>query len=118
MAVTSELNIQVEFSGDITLKDIFANASNAVSPGVVRVINLSSGDNTLTVPTGGSSTPVALIALPPSGNTTTITLKGVTGDTGVALHKTNPSVIGLDSTVTSFLLVAGGAITGFRYLFI
>lgn len=117
MAVTSKLNVQVELSGDSELKDIFSNSDNASSPGVSTVVDLSSGDNTITVPTGGSSSPVALIILPPSGNTTAITLKGNAGDTGVALHKTNPSVIGFDGTPT-IILNAGAAITGLRYLFI
>ena len=45
-----------------------------------------------------------------------ITLKGVSGDTGVALHLTDPSTIALASSVTSFVLTTGGAITGVRLI--
>jgi hypothetical protein len=52
--------------------------------------------------------------LPPTGNTTNITLKGVTGDTGIQLHDTDPSTISLDPAVTSFVLTAAAQITGVR----
>lgn len=54
----------------------------------------------ITVPTGAT----AMLIIPPSSNAGTITLKGVTGDTGVALSKTLPSAIALGSTPSVGLL--------------
>jgi hypothetical protein len=68
---------------------------------------LSSGNNSITVPTGAT----ALTIAPPSGNTVAITLKGVNGDTGIALHRTHPTSIGIYSTVTAIVLNAGSAVT-------
>lgn len=72
---------------------------------------LASGANTILIPAGTS-----LICIqPPPGNTIVITLKGVTGDTGIALHKTNPFVISQDpaANAASFVLTAASAIASF-----
>lgn len=62
--------------------------------------------NAITVPTGAT----AVLIIPPSGNAQTITLKGVTGDTGVPLSKTMPSAIALGSS-PSLGILTGGAVT-------
>lgn len=113
MSVASTRTTTIVFSGDTVGTQTVAAASNAASPGQVELKTLASGANTITAPTGGS-TPTACTILPPSGNTQTITLKGVTGDTGVALHLTDPTTIALASSVTTFVLTAGGTITGIR----
>jgi hypothetical protein len=53
--------------------------------------------------------------VPPAGNTTNITLKGVTGDTGIQLHDTDPSSISLDAATTSFCVTCAAQITGVRF---
>lgn len=55
----------------------------------------------ITVPAGTT----AILIIPPSTNVGAITLKGVTGDTGIALHKTLPTVLAV-STPTLGLLCA------------
>lgn len=50
----------------------------------------------------------------PSANATLIKLKGIGGDTAVALHKTDPDTISLDSTQTTFILNAAAQIVGVR----
>lgn len=77
------------------------------------VVDLASGANTITVPSGTT----VVIVIPPATNTQTITAKGVTGDTGFQLSKTNPSVLAWQ-TGTTFVLTAGAAITGSKILFI
>jgi hypothetical protein len=66
---------------------------------------LASGANTITPPAG--STPVSVTIVPPAGNVITITLKGVTGDTGILLHPTDPTTIALGSPTATFVLTAG-----------
>lgn len=115
MATTSTRTTTVVFTGDVTGTETVSAASNAVSPGQLEIKTLASGANTITVPTGGS-TPTACTIIPPSGNSTSITFKGITGDTGVRLNNTDHTVIALDSSVTTFCLTAGASITGVRFL--
>lgn len=113
MAVTAARTITITYTGDITGTETISAASSVASPGSVTLHTLASGANTITAPTGGS-TPVCMTIVPPAGNTQTITLKGVTGDTGVALHLTDPSSISLAAAFTTCCLTAGNTITGLR----
>jgi hypothetical protein len=113
MAVNATRRTTITLSGDV-IATVNANAAdNAASPGKVDIVSLALGVNTITPPSGGA-TPVACTILPPAGNVQTMTLKGVAGDTGVALHKTDPAVISLNSPTTTFVLDVTGAITGVR----
>ncbi len=76
------------------------------------VLNLSSGANTITPPVGAT---VAVI-IPPAANAVTMTLKGITGDTGVPLSLTNPSLISLASAA-AFVITTGGTINGVEVLY-
>lgn len=116
MAVTSERIVTVRFSGDVIADYQYEAASNAVAPGAVSIYTLAAGFNTITLPTGGS-TPRGATIIPPDDNTETLTLKGVTGDTGIALHKTDPTVITFDTVPPASIgLTAGGTITGLRII--
>lgn len=111
MSVTATRSQTITYTGSVTGTETVSAASNAASPGSITLHTLASGANTITVPTGGS-TPSAATILPPTGNVQTIILKGVTGDTGVGLHLTDPTTIALATSVTTFCLTAGGTITG------
>jgi hypothetical protein len=113
MATAAARIISHTFSGDVSATLPFSAASNAASPGQIDLVTLASGANTITPPAGGS-TPKAVTIIPPSGNTNTITLKGVTGDTGVVLHITDPTSIGLNSPTATFVLTASASIAGVR----
>lgn len=115
MAVSSTRKTTITFSGDIGYSQDENAATNIVSPGKVDLVDLANGANTITPPVAGGSTPVAVTILPPSANVNTITLKGVTGDTGVLLHKTDPTTIALGGTGT-FVLTAGAQILGVRLI--
>ena len=86
--------------------------ANTLAVGEIHTIDLASGFNTVSV--GDNST--GCILVPPSNNTSTIKIKGVTGDTGVLLSKTKPSVITLDSGVTNIGITAGGAIANVQFV--
>jgi hypothetical protein len=109
MATTSTRKTVVTFSGDFIGTETYSAASNAASPGVRSLVILASGANTITPPLG--STPKAVIIIPPAANVISITLKGVTGDTGVLLHLTDPTVIALGSATNTFVLTAGSLFT-------
>ena len=115
MATTAKRSIKIVYSGDLQGTEDLDAANNAASPGETQLLTLASGLNTITVPTGGS-TPTCCVVIPPTSNTTSITLKGVTGDTGIRLHNTDPTAIALHSSVTTFALTTGGAITGVRLM--
>jgi hypothetical protein len=62
----------------------------------------------VTVPSGAKG----VIIIPPTSNSGTITFKGVTGDTGVPLHKTQPNAyIFDDATGPAFGLLCSASIT-------
>jgi hypothetical protein len=63
-----------------------------------RTVVTVNGFSNLTALTPAAATAVCVI--PPSANANTITLKGVTGDTGIALSKTQPTVIALTAGAT------------------
>lgn len=116
MAVTSERITTVVYSGDINSSVEFNAAANTASPGSITMHTLSSGANTITLPTGGSTVKAATI-VPPEDNAETLTLKGVSGDTGIALNKVDPTTITFDSPApANFVLTAGGTITGLRII--
>lgn len=114
MAVTSQRTGNITFTGDVTATVSLAAVSNTQAPGAISILSLSTGANTITLPTGGS-TPIGAVIIPVVGNTQSLTLKGVSGDTGIALHKTNPTIITFDNPApANFVLTAGGVINGLR----
>ena len=83
--------------------------SNANSNGGTTPIDLANGFNTITIPT----TAGGCVFIPPTANVTTITLKGVTGDTGVVMKPSAPFVLAFaNPPPASFGLTAGGVIAG------
>lgn len=115
MAVQSTRSTVITYTGDVTGTEEIDAAANTASPGAISIQSLSSGANTITVPSSTGITVTAVTIVPPAGNTTSITLKGVTGDTGVRVHDTDPTTISLYSTTSSFCLTAGAAIQGVRF---
>lgn len=113
MAVSATRTIAIVFTGDIAGDQSIAASTNTTSPGQIQVVTLASGANTITVPSGGT-TPTACTIMKPTGNTTAITLKGIAGDTGIALHLTDPDTVSIASSVTSFVLNAGASLPGVR----
>ncbi len=114
MAATASITIQGLISnaptggryiGPITL------ASSAANGQVQRIVLLS-GANTITVPTI-PATNGCIIQLP-SDNTVVTTLKGVTGDTGIAIGKTTATVLNWDplAAPASFVLTSASDQTG------
>jgi hypothetical protein len=110
MAVTSVRTIAITFSGDINATNSLPSAPSGVSPGSITIHSLAPGDNTIALPTGGS-TPVGATIIPPSGNPNALTLKGVGGDTGIRLGKTDPTSLAFDTTALPANIVINAATT-------
>lgn len=86
----------------------------AITAGLSSVqVGLSSGANTVTVPTGCT----LVIIVPPTTNTETITLKGVSGDTGRQISKTRPTILAWE-TGTDFVLTTSGAVAAAEIYFV
>ncbi len=118
MAATAKRKITLTYYGDVGgaspgLPQEINAADNGASPAQIQILTLASGDNTITVP-GGGSTPKSCTIVKPSGNAVAIKIKGAGGDTGVRLHDTDPDTISLDGSVTSFILNAAAQIVGVR----
>ena len=94
----------------------YSAASNAASPGQTEIKTLASGANTITPPPSTSATVTGVTIIPPVGNTHLMTLKGVSGDTGIPLHLTDPSSFGVDSTLSTFVINAAAQIAGVRFI--
>jgi hypothetical protein len=112
MAVTAKRINVIDFSGDVIATEQYPAADNTSSPGVIDLVNLNSGFNSVAVKTGAK----AVTILPPSGNAVTMTLKGITGDTGINLHLTDPTTIALATGQATIGLSCGSAITGMRFV--
>lgn len=106
MSVTSNRSVLLTFTGDIEFSQTFDAETNATGSGQNQLIDLAIGNNTITVPTDA----VAVTIIKPNLNTAQLLLKGVNGDTGVALNLLDPDSISLES-VTSFVLNSDEIVT-------
>ena len=114
MATTATRSTTITYSGDVVGAQVLSAASNAASPGSIEIKTLANGFNSMTVPTGGA-TVTACTIVPPSGNATSITIKGITGDTGIRIHNTDPTTIAIDSSVTAIGVTVGAQIVGVKF---
>lgn len=114
--MATQRTISLAFTGTFTLAPTLTAATNSAAPGAVDAPRtLSSGDNTITVPTGGS-VHTAVSIFKPSTNTAALKLKGAGGDTGVLLHKTDPDSFSLDATQATIIINASASASGIVFI--
>src|SRR6266446_2178447 len=89
-------------------------ANNTTSIAQSDVVDLANGFNAITVPVSTGLTVKGVILQPPPTNAIALTLKGVTGDTGIALSKLNPTVLAFETAPATIGITTGAALTGFR----
>lgn len=116
MSVTSSRTLQIQFSGDITEQVIQSALDNNASPGMSVLQTLALGANTITAPVVSGFLATGLTIIPPAGNLIQMTLKGLTGDTGIPLHLTDPTSLSLGTTFVSLVLNAAASIVGVRLI--
>jgi hypothetical protein len=93
-------------SVNVALPPIIPSSSNLYAE---TTVVLASGANTVTVPTWA----VGCIITPPTSNTVALTLKGVTGDTGILIGLNAPLMLSFPATPpTSFVITAASITTG------
>lgn len=113
MAATASVLIRGEVSspnsskviGPITITSVAANE-------VVFALALANGDNVITIPS--LPAPKGCVISLPSDNDQVVTLKGVGGDTGIAIGKTGTVVLAFDPLAlpASFILNSAAAQVG------
>lgn len=106
MSVTSNRKVVITFSSDVEFSQEFEAPTNSSGSGEVDSVVLASGNNTITPPTGA----VAVTIIKPTGNAVALILKGVNGDTGIALSLLGPDSISL-LAVTTFVINAASSVT-------
>lgn len=116
MATTAVFTGTLTFTGDTQQTQDISASPNQASPANEQLVNLSIGANAFPVPVGGGTVPTRVTIVPPVGNTNVITLKGVSGDTGFPLHKTDPTTIALDPTFTTLTLTVSSLVSGVRII--
>lgn len=92
---------------------------NVNSPCTPQIVNLVMGNNTFNSTTCPALPQAAgVVLIPPTGNGQLLTLKGAAGDTGNAISSVAPSTWVFPPTPpTTFVINAGGAVTGYGLLF-
>lgn len=121
MAVTSTFTVSGTKSGAVA--GSASGTPGTLNIGSFTVTNPNSGNDvthvtfasatfiSTTVPTPPGTTYKGVWIQKPAGNAVSLTLKGVTGDTGHALNLTDPDYISLAATQTTLGIASGGAVT-------
>lgn len=98
MSIQSQFNVQLIFTEDLLYSQQYSSLTSTTSPAQVITTTLVSGTTAIVIPAGAQGFGI----IPPVANTTAfLTLKGVTGDTGVPLGTSNPSVFGIKTTTAT-----------------
>jgi hypothetical protein len=116
MSTTSSRTVQIQFSGDTVSQIIQSALDNLVSPSQLGLTTLNVGNNSVSVPVISGVTSTGLLIIPPAGNTTIITMKGVNADTGFPIHITDPTSLSVDPSFTSLVLNVSTQIIGVRLI--
>lgn len=120
VAATANLTISGQIIGlpGGTLNVGPLSLSSAAANGQIQWVVLQSGANTITTP--ASPSPTGCIIVLPATNTSVTTLKGVSGDTGIAIGKTTTQVLTWDPTAApaTFVLSSVSTQTGLATMII
>jgi len=114
VAVSANRSVIIKLTGDVISSDEYSAAENVTSPGSITIHALVGGNNTISVPTVTGFTVKAATIIPPSDNTSALTLKGIGGDTGILISKTDPTSLGFDAAPASFVINSASNVNGLR----
>lgn len=108
--MSGTLYISGTMTGTNGNKDISGSITSTTASLVVTETVLAAGANTITVPSNSTGCVIKL----PSTNTSVTTLKGVAGDTGIAIGKTGTIVLSWEggTAPASFVLDSVSTQTG------
>lgn len=121
MAASATVNITISVTGLPAGTETIAPTAitSATAVGQIQTVNLTASTFfAFSVPSIPNA-PTGVLIIPPSGNTVTLTLKGVTGDTGIALSLTGWSYISLAGGGGALGILPGaGAVNGLQLVWI
>ena len=106
MSYIAQVSITVQVSGGKTVTYSYPNPTVpvppqfATSPATEFDYIISATNLTINVPTGA----LYMLIVPNSGNAVNLALKGVTGDTGFALHPSNPSLMAIPPATSTVIV--------------
>lgn len=117
---TSTVDLAVTFNISTPGDALEFQLYNANSPCAPQLLNLTSGNNTIsTTVCPALATAGGVWLIPPLGNGQALTIKGINADTGLPISTTAPTFIALPvSPPSSFVINAAGAVTAFQLLFV
>lgn len=118
MSVTSTRNVQIGYSGDISLELIQSALDNDSSPSQIETVTVTAiSPVNVFRPSGTAAIPTGVTIIPPPGNTIVILLGGDPADVGIPIHLTDPTSIGLDPSFSSITLsISTGTIVGIQII--
>ncbi len=116
MATVGTIGISATIAGGQTGQRTFSVSIPIVNGlDVTASYSLTSGANTITPPTGGTTMvffgPNSSYPQPNPLSTVTLTVKGVSGDTGLSIHGGYPTVWTPGTWPTTFVINASGSTT-------
>lgn len=115
MSIVATVRQYIQFSGDQEFDVILATPELADSPALQELVTLAIGNNTIDVPDVDDFTVHGVALIPPTANDTQPTLKGATGDTGIALSASQVSLLQFgDDVPTELILSVTAEIVGLR----
>ena len=112
MSVTSNRSVVINWTSDVEYTQEFPAAVSPLGSGVMQLVTVTTA-LTVTVPTNA----VGVMIIPPVSNTTALTIKGIAGDTGIGIHLTDPTSLGLSTTQTTIILAAATTTSNVRLIF-
>lgn len=116
MSVTSSRTVQIQFNGDYTADLIYSALDNPTSIASINWIDLAVGNNAVTAPIITGFNVTGLTIIPPAGNTVVLELKGITTDSGLPLHVTDPTSLALDTSFLGLVLFVTVAVVGVKLI--
>ena len=117
MSITALVKNYIDLTGDLENQLVYSSGDLADSLYQQELATLAIGANTVTLPSATGFTVHGLAIVPPSLNEEEITLKGVSGDTGIALSATQVSVVQFGATPpASIVLTVAAEIIGVRLI--
>lgn len=110
MAATGVVTLNANVTGGLDGSRAFGPITVKTTSAVTQTlsVSLSIGANTITLPSGTT----ACVLIPPNGANPvpnpafsgTLTLKGVSGDTGIAISNTYPTMLSWDTSPSSIVI--------------
>jgi len=111
----STRRVVIEFQSELPFSTYLApEATNETSPADFDLVTLAAGANTITPPAGARACTIIFPETNTGDDEVLVTLKGISGDTGIVLHPLDPTSIAIDDPTDTFVLTAAAELAGIR----